>query len=296
MFKIGLTVPAGAMALVEAALEPFTAAQSSFVEDERTDRWRIEGYCDVAPDPAALATALAVAARAAGIDEPAHEITPVAARDWVAENQASFAPLRVARFFIHPSHYTGPVPCGAIAIRIDAGMAFGTGAHATTAGCLEALDQIARRRRPHRVLDLGCGSGILAIAAARLWRRPVLASDLDPVAARIAQANARHNRAAPWVRTLTAEGLRHPHLRRRFDLIAANILARPLIRLAGDIVRQLAPGGYVILSGVLNRQAGAVTAPYRSRGLQLVARHGQAEWTTLILRKPRRRRIGVPGP
>ncbi len=289
MFKIGLTVPPGAVALVEAALEPFTAAQTSFVQDERTERWRIEGYCQSHPDPAALAAALALAARAAGIDEPAHEITPVAARDWVAENQASFAPLRVGRFFIHPGHYSGPVPRGTIAIRIDAGMAFGTGAHATTAGCLKALDEIARRRRPRHVLDLGCGSGILAIAAARLWRWPVLASDLDPVAARIARANARHNRATPWVRTLTAIGLRHPHLRRRFDLIAANILARPLIRLAGDIVRHTAPGGYVILSGVLNHQATAVIAPYRARGLRLVARYRQAEWAALVLRKTPRR-------
>ncbi len=289
MFKIGLTVPAGAVALVEAALEPFVAAQTSFVEDEPNERWRIEGYCDSPPDPADLATALALAASAAGIDEPAHEITPVAARDWVAENQASFAPLRVGRFCIHPGHYTGPVPRGAIAIRIDAGMAFGTGAHATTAGCLKALDAIARRRRPRNVLDLGCGSGILAIAAARLWRRPVLASDLDPVAVRITRDNARHNRAAPWVRTRTAAGLRHPHLRRRFDLIAANILARPLIRLAADIVRHLKPGGYAILSGLLDQQASTVAAPYRSRGLHLVARHSEAEWTTLILRKPRRR-------
>ena len=288
MFKIGLTVPAGAVALFEGALEPFTAARTSFVEDEKAERWRVEGYCEPAPDRVALATALAIAARAAGIAEPEHEITPVAARDWVADNQASFTPLRVRRFFIHPGHYDGPVPPGAIAIRIDAGMAFGTGAHATTAGCLGMLDELARRRRPRSVLDLGCGSGVLAIAAAKLWRRPVVASDLDPVAVRIARSNARRNGAAPWVRTLTAAGLRNPRLHRRFDLIAANILARPLIRLAGDIARRLAPGGHVILSGLLDHQAPAVMAPYRARGLRLVGRHRQTNWSTLMMRKTRR--------
>jgi ribosomal protein L11 methyltransferase len=178
------------------------------------------------------------------------------------------------------------VPHGVIAMRIEAGMAFGTGHHETTALCLAVLSDLAKRRTFINVLDLGCGTGLLAIGAAKLWRKPVLASDIDPVAIEVTDENARGNGVAPLVRALVADGLTHPGLAARapYDLIIANILAGPLTHLAVQIAASVAPGGLLVLSGLLHNQENMILAFYHR--LRFVARHRDGPWSALVLERP----------
>ena len=275
---------------VTAALETVAGAVSAF-EMAPGGTWRVEAFADAAPDRVALAGAAALAALAHGLDGESlladlviEKLTP---RDWVAENQQSFPPLRAGRYFIHGSHHRGGVPGGAVGLLIDAATAFGTGEHATTRGCLLALDALAKRRRFRKPLDVGTGTGVLAMAAAKTWRRPVLASDIDAGSVAVARRNVRVNGVADRVRTLHGNGyrLRAIGAGRPFDLILANILARPLAAMAGDLVRHLAPGGVAVLSGLLSRQAPFVIAAHRVRRLRLVRRVAIAGWTTLVLEK-----------
>jgi ribosomal protein L11 methyltransferase len=224
-------------------------------------------------------------------DPPAVTLERVPARDWVAENQAGFPPLEISRFFIFGSHFSGQVPPGRIGILIDAATAFGTGEHPTTRGCLAALDALARRRRrPQRLLDMGTGTGILALAAAKSWRRRIDARDSDPEAARVTIVNARRNGAARWIAVEAHGGYRDRGLKskRPFDVVFANILARPLIEMAPDLARALAPGGVAILSGLLARQEAAVLAAHRAQGLRLLRRISIEGWNTLVVARRRR--------
>ncbi|MGE3295638.1 MAG: 50S ribosomal protein L11 methyltransferase, partial [Geminicoccaceae bacterium] len=193
---------------------------------------------------------------------------------------------------VHGSHARDAVPPGAVAIEIDAGLAFGSGEHATTQACLASLDRLARRRRFRRVLDVGCGSGVLAIAAAKCWPARVLAVDNDPIAVRVARENVALNGVAEHVRVELGEGYGHPFVRRLrpFDLVLANILADPLIELAPTLARHLAPAGHAVLSGLLDRQAEAVIAAHRREGLELVDRADQGPWAALVLAARRSRR------
>ena len=175
--------------------------------------------------------------------------------------------MRIGRFFVYGSHHRGGVPAGAIGIVLDAATAFGTGEHPSTRGCLMALEALARRRAIRHPLDIGTGTGILSIAAAKLLRRPVLASDIDPGSVAVARHNVARNGVARLVRVGRAAGYRGRALRRRrYDLILSNILARPLALLAADLARHLAPGGRAVLSGLLRRQEPIVLAPHRGLG------------------------------
>ncbi len=283
------------------ALAPLGEAVSAFVlrrardESGPGEAWRVELLTARPPDRAALAVAVALAAAAAGVPEPRLESGRLQARDWLAENRASFTPIRAGRYYIHPSHDTGAPPPGAIRIAIDAATAFGTGAHGSTQGCLLALDMLARRlprARPRRLLDMGSGTGILAIAMAKTWARPVLAVDIDPEAARVTTANARANGVARYVRAGAGPGFAAPILNRagfaappsrKFDLITANILANPLRAMAPALARRLAPGGVVVLSGLTAGQEAGVLSAYRAQGLALVRRVDVREWRTLVL-------------
>ncbi|HQF30963.1 MAG TPA: 50S ribosomal protein L11 methyltransferase [Hyphomicrobiales bacterium] len=210
--------------------------------------------------------------------------------DWVAASLAGLSPVAAGRFFVHGSHDRHRVPAGKTAIEIEAAQAFGTGHHGTTAGCLVAIDDSLKARRYRRPLDLGTGSGVLAIAIARTLRVPVLATDIDPVATKAARENAVANRAGPLIEVVTAAGFDHPRLRNGgpFDLVIANILARPLVMLAGAIAGNLACGGRVILSGLLTTQEEMVEAAYRGRGLVVARRLRIGEWSTLVFDDPRR--------
>jgi ribosomal protein L11 methyltransferase len=213
-------------------------------------------------------------------------------QDWIKLSQEGLPPVRAGRFFVYGAHDAGVVPPGVIPIRIEAGLAFGTGHHETTALCLGALSDLSKRRRFDNVLDLGCGTGLLAIGAAKLWRKPVLASDIDVVAVEVTRENAAANGEAPLIRALTADGLTHPVLARKapYDLIIANILASPLTRLAPEIARSLAPGGMALLSGLLAWQENMVTSFYRPQGLVYRGARRSGSWSALLLERPLRGR------
>jgi len=215
-------------------------------------------------------------------------VAPLPDQDWIRLSQEGLPPVRAGRFFVYGAHDAGQVPPGVIALKIEAGMAFGTGHHETTALCLAALSDLAKRRRYASVLDLGCGTGLLAIAAARMWRRPVLATDIDPEAIAVTAENARANGAAPLVRVVTADGLTSPAIARGapYDLIVANILASPLTQLAPSIARALGKGGTLVLSGLLTWQENLVASFYRPHGLILRQVRRDGPWTALVLEKP----------
>lgn len=206
--------------------------------------------------------------------------------DWVAKSLAGLAPVRAGPFLVHGSHDRGKVRSNDIGIEIEAGLAFGTGHHGTTAGCLIAIDRVAKARPIVSALDVGTGSGVLAIALAQRAHAHVVASDIDPVATKVAAGNVRLNGVARFVRTLIATGLNHAAIESGapYDLIVANILAGPLVMLAPAIRRHLAPGGTVILSGLLTEQERRVAAAYRSVGLMREASLTLGEWATLTFR------------
>jgi ribosomal protein L11 methyltransferase len=253
------------------------ATHSLIEEDEARAIWRLDAY------PASEDEAMAVRAVLAGFRDLRIDSHDLADADWIALSLSGLPPVRAGRFFVYGAHDAGRVPAGVIAIRIEAGAAFGTGHHGTTVGCLTTFDTLLKGRRVRRVLDVGTGTGVLAIAAARAGARTVVGTDIDPVSIRIAAANARLNRAS--CRFRPARGLDDALVRREgpYDLVFANILARPLIDLAGDIANALGQGGVVILSGLLRSQARAVRAAYVTRGFRFVRRLDLDAWTTLVM-------------
>jgi ribosomal protein L11 methyltransferase len=294
LWQSRFVVPAAAVALFLDELEDAGLSIAAFEEraDDRDDEppWRIELIHRGMPNQEALAARLAPLAERAGIGRIDLTIAPRASTDGLARVARSFAPQRIGRFWIHGSHVREPSPAGAVAIQIDAGVAFGSGEHDSTRGCLLALDDLARRRRLRRVLDVGCGSGILAIAAAKCWPAAVLAVDNDPDAIAVASENARHNGVAARVGTALSDGYRGGAVRKGgpYDLILANILADPLCAMARDLDRHLAPDGTAILAGLFDRQASRVIDAHRAAGLRLRRRLDLGLWTTLVLTNGRR--------
>jgi len=285
---------ATARRLADALAETFDAGDAAVAAFERPDGgWSFEAHFGAPPDESALR---ALVGTIAG-DAAAHALVleTVAARDWVAASLAGLKPVAAGRFLVHGAHDRARVPPHRIGIEIEAALAFGTGHHGTTRGCLLALDGWLKRRHARaKILDIGTGTGVLAIAAAKALRTPVTASDIDARAVAVARANARANAAGALVEVVHAGGLTARRLRERgpFDLVLANILLPPLRRLAAPIARMLAPGGHVILSGLLASQAPAAIAAYRMQGLELEASIPLDEWITLVLarRSTRKRR------
>lgn len=276
-------VPAAAVEAFLDALDDEVSV-SAFQDPRRPDLWVIALIHRGEPERAALLTRLAPLAAPWQIALDL-EIGPIPSTDWLYRTAQSFPPQRIGRFWIHGSHVTEAPPEGAVPIRLDAGQAFGSGEHESTRGCLRALDRLAGRRRLKRVLDLGCGAGILAIAAAKCWPARVLAADNDPVAVAVARENAARNGVDARVRCLQSDGYGSAVLRGAgpFDLILANILADPLCAMARGTAHNLAPGGTAVLSGLLERQAGRVLAAHRPWGLRLREQIGQGPWVTLVL-------------
>jgi ribosomal protein L11 methyltransferase len=270
------------------------------LHDAGGGRWRVAIHFRTTPDENAVRALTAAAAGPAAAAALTFE--RVAAKDWVGASLAGLAPVPAGRFIVHGAHDRQRIAANRIGIEIEAALAFGTGHHGTTRGCLLALDLICkslgkRRRVPegHRrsILDLGTGSGVLAIAAARALRQRVLATDIDPTAVRVARTNARLNRVGAFAKVVTANGVTGRCLRKRapFDLVFANILLGPLQRIAAPLTRLTAPGGRVVLSGLLSAQANAAIAAYHA--LALERRIELDGWTTLVFVRRVRRRPAV---
>lgn len=246
-------------------------------------RWAITAYFDAPP---ADDVAASFAALVAGAALPKAERLPD--KDWVRYTQSALVPVRAGRFLVHNQTHSAALRPGMIGLHIEAGRAFGTGHHATTVGCLEAIDRCAKgRRRVRRAMDVGTGTGVLALGIAKRWPRArVVASDIDPVATETARENlavnrARAGRGAGRIEVVTATGLADRQLGGRHDLVVANILARPLIGMASPLARAVAPGGRLVLAGLLAHQARRVAAAYRARGLRLARWPRRTAWTIL---------------
>jgi ribosomal protein L11 methyltransferase len=281
LIALRFVVPETALGQVDAACDGW-GESIALTERAGGSFWAVEVLFAATPEESEIRN------RLGAIGAVKWTLEPVADRDWVRESQRLLPEFCAGRFFIYGSHFRGRVPASAWELKIDAGTAFGTGRHETTLGCLLQLECLRRRGRFSSVLDLGSGTGILALAAARTGAVRILAVDNDPVAVQVTIANARINGLAARVRALGADGYRRRPLsrtRRRFDLVLANILSRPLLRMAPDLKRVLRPGGRAILSGLLRQQQAEVIAAHRAQGLVVEARLTLGEWSVLQFKR-----------
>jgi len=279
LWKASVALTKAQAADVCSALELDGSAQAVLiVEEPFADGAIVEALYTNAPDAAYLSR----------ITGRTITVEPLPDQDWIRLSQEGLPPVRAGRFFVYGAHDAGQVPHGVIPIKIEAGLAFGTGHHETTALCLSVLSELARKRSFRNVLDLGTGTGLLAIGATKLWKRPVLASDIDPVAVEVTRENAIANNSGSLIRAVVADGLANPILSRGapYDLLIANILAGPLTQLAPSIQRALAPGAMLLLSGLLTNQEKLVTSFYGNLRFLGVRRMGP--WSALVLEKAAR--------
>jgi len=266
-----------------AALEAHPATESVtfsiLEEDEDRDIWRIDAFPNEADEQAAVVDVLK------SYDELRTVVEKLADADWLAMALSGLPPVRAGRFFVYGAHDKGLAPASTVNLRIEAGAAFGTGHHGTTVGCLQAYHDLLKAQRFERVLDVGCGTGVLAIAAARTGSRIAVGTDIDAPSVRIANENAALNQCD--ARFVHASGLNDQKVRAEgpYDLVFANILAPPLVALSQDIKLALKPGGIAILSGLLRTQERRVLAAYMSKGFRLVRRIHRDAWATLVLRR-----------
>lgn len=274
-----------ALDLMSEAFEEEGYAIATMEIDEKRDIWEASLYLDRDEEPE-LRERLADVLRPA-FPDAVIELEVIPDLDWIAKSLEGLQPVRAGRFLVHGSHDRDKVRAGDIAIEIDAGQAFGTGHHGTTAGCLEVIEQVVRSARVNNALDIGTGSGVLAIAVRKLKNIPVLATDIDPVATRVATENVRRNGISSGIALETATGFHSTAFSRHgpFDLIIANILARPLIRMAPQLVKHLAPGGSVILSGILAEQRWKVLSAYNGQHLSHVRTIWRNGWVTIHLKR-----------
>jgi ribosomal protein L11 methyltransferase len=276
---------AAARMIVDMLTEFFLEGEAAVAAFEGAGgRWEVTVHFAAPPDRTRVRELITHAAGAEIAQTIAFDT--VEAKDWVKATLEDLVPVPAGRFIVHGQHDRARVPANKLGIEIEAALAFGTGHHGTTRGCLLLLDHVLKAHRPQRVLDLGTGTGVLAIAAAKALQENVLATDIDPLSVRVAQENARLNQTGNLVQAIRATGFSAPEFAQAgpFDLVLANILANPLRQLAMPMVRHLAPSALVILSGLLTPQAASVIAAYRARGL-VPLRHLRIEgWSSLLLR------------
>jgi ribosomal protein L11 methyltransferase len=272
--------------VVDLLTESFFEGQAAIAAFEGADgRWNITAHFADEPDRDSIRELVGIAAG----DDVARDIAfdTIEAKDWVKATLEELVPVRAGRFIVHGHHDRAKIPPNKLGIEIEAALAFGTGHHGTTRGCLLLLDEVLKARHPRRVLDLGTGTGVLAIAAAKAQHRLVLASDIDPLSVKVTRENARLNGAGHWVQAIQATGFAGPPFAEHapFDLVLANILANPLRQMATSMARHLAPSALVILSGLLPHQAQSVIAAYRARGLVLRRRLLIEGWSSLLMQR-----------
>lgn len=275
--------------LMVETFDPAEVAASAFEDDPMSERrpvtWTVEVYFQDAPDEETIRALVEVAADA----ESARRVVfaSISQRDWVASSLEGLKPVKAGRFLVHGAHDRGKAAANKIALQIEAALAFGTGHHGTTLGCLLLLDKILSRRRPRHILDVGTGTGVLAMAAAKALRAPVSSGDIDPVATAAAHENARLNGVAPLVRPVVARDVQHPALANGapYDLIFANILAGPLRKMAPRLAAVAAPDAELVLSGLMGRDHLGVQSAYAAQNFYLVERLERDGWTSLLLRR-----------
>lgn len=274
--------PAEALGEAMERLEPAPTGVGVFEVEDGSGIWEVGGYFTEDPDAAGLALLATVhGARDFVVSE-------LPETDWVAHVKRELAPVEAGRFFVYGGHDADKVPAGREALLIEAAMAFGTGHHGTTLGCLRALDRLIDQGVVAKsVVDVGCGTAVLAMAAARIWPERVLASDIDAQAVDVALANLRANDLEGRVKVVEAAGFAHAALTGPFDLVFANILKGPLMALAPDMATRMEAHGFAVLSGILNEQADEIIAHYAQFGINLRHREEIGEWTTLTLAKHR---------
>lgn len=263
-------------------LEPTPTGVGVFEIEDGSGDWEIGGYFLERPDEAGLALLATIHAAKPFV------VSKLDDRDWVAQVRRELTPVEAGRFVVYGAHDADNIPSQKVGLLIEAAMAFGTGHHGTTQGCLQSLDHLVKAGFvPRHVADIGAGTGVLAMAAASVYPAHVIASDIDPIATETARANMVANRLGGRIRTVTSVGFRHEALRRGapYDLVFANILAKPLKRLSADMARFTHPGAFVILSGLLNTQADGVLSTYKGHGFAMERRVVIGEWTTLTLRR-----------
>ena len=286
-WKVIFTLPAAAGGTAEESFNDIALAVSGFETDEANHIWTFDLLFGEEPDMQELQQRMVLLASLHNVAIPKLDVQKVEQQDWLAKVARSFPPLVIGRFFVHGSHVEEAPPAGSIAIQVDAGAAFGSGEHGTTSCCLEAMEWLSKKRGFKKILDMGCGSGILAIAAAKLWKTDVIAVDIDPIAVRVTKENAEINREQNRIIAAESDGYQSDKIKRvsKFDLIVSNILARPLIAFAPDLTRHLANDGVAVLSGLLTSQESQVLAAHKMQGLVLEKRFTNGEWCTLVLRK-----------
>ena len=286
-----IEAPAGCAESIAVGLEAAESPRVLAVTLFECGHDRVEVSAHYADEPSRIRLTELIEAASLDARLGALRIEPLPQRNWVPEAERLRGPVSAGRFLVHGRHDRGKVPVGRFTLEIDASVAFGTAHHATTRGCLIALDRLAKRTHPRRVLDIGTGTGILAIAAARALNARVVASDMDPIAVAVAAENTRVNGVQPRVSVIEADGVAHPVLRRaEADLLFANILLGPLLDLAPAFARALRPGGMCVLSGLLEPQARQVEARFQSHGFRLDSRVILDGWTTLLFRRGSRRK------
>lgn len=291
MYSVSFPTPEHLLEHFADAFDDNAVAVTSLVNEDGTDQKTI-AYFEEAPDRLDVTARVAVLAQTAGIPAPPVTIEKIPQTDWLEHVYRGLHPLELGRFYVYGSHEKEINPGGRIPLLVDAATAFGSGHHATTAACLIMLSEYAEKHSPQKMLDLGCGAGTLAMGMAKLFNRAVVATDIDPEAVRVTEVNAKLNNCAEFLRTDTGDV--HAKIIAQhgpYDLIMANILTQPLIEMAADLCAQLAPGGVLILSGLLSQQEDVVIAAYKAQGLRLVRTQQMhnpvrlEDWSALLLRK-----------
>jgi ribosomal protein L11 methyltransferase len=284
-WQVLFVLPAIAVGTAEEAFSDIATSVANFETDEENSIWTFELIFSEKPDEHEINRRLLVISSLHNIEKPEIKLEQLMQSDWLSQVAQDFPPLSIGRFFVHGAHIKESPMAGSISIQVDAGAAFGSGEHGTTRCCLEALEWLSKSRKFSKILDMGTGSGILAIAAAKLWKSEILAVDLDPVSVQVTGENNKINHMHQFIKTGISDGYSSMQVKRSmpYDLIISNILARPLVAFAPHLKQNLANGGVAVLSGLLCSQEKHVLAAHRAHGLCLKRKFTYQDWCTLVI-------------